>query len=96
MKARTSKASLAALLLLVAAASPAAAERLTIALSLSKVAIVSNFTGAPITVFGVIAADKGKAPAANYQVAVIVLGPTESAVEWRKDRLAGIWMNPGR
>ena len=87
------KAPAGALLFLVAVASPAAAERLTVALSLSEVAISSNFTGAPITVFGVIAADKGKTPASDYQVAVIVLGPTESAVEWRKDRVAGIWMN---
>lgn len=83
----------AALVVMAAAASPAAAERLTIALSLSEVAIASNFTGAPMTVFGVIAPDKGASPAADYQVAVIVLGPTESVVERRKDRLAGIWMN---
>jgi len=84
---------LAAALFLVAVASPAAAERLTIALSLAQVEIASNFSGAPMTVFGVIAADRGAQPAADYQVAVMVLGPTESLVERRKDRLVGIWMN---
>jgi uncharacterized protein (TIGR02186 family) len=87
------KAVAAALIIIVAGAFPAAAERLTIALSLSEVAIASNFTGAPITVFGVVAPDKGKTAAADYQVAVIVLGPTESVVERRKDRVAGIWVN---
>ena len=87
------KALAAALVVIAAAASPAAAERLTIALSVSEVTIASNFAGAPMTVFGVIAPDKGAKPAADYQVAVIVLGPTESVIERRKDRLAGIWMN---
>jgi uncharacterized protein (TIGR02186 family) len=84
---------LAGALFLVALASPAAAERLTIALSLAQVEIASNFSGAPMTVFGVIAADKGAQPAGDYQVAVMVLGPTESLVERRKDRMVGIWMN---
>jgi uncharacterized protein (TIGR02186 family) len=84
---------LAVALLLIALTSPAAAERLTIALSLAQVEIASNFSGAPMTVFGVIAADKGAQPASDYQVAVMVLGPTESLVERRKDRVVGIWMN---
>ncbi len=83
----------AVLVAMVAVATPAKAERLTIALSLSEVAIASNFTGAPMTVFGVIAPDKGARPASDYQVAVLILGPTESVVERRKDRVAGIWMN---
>ena len=80
-------------LVAVVAATPAKAERLTVAVSMSEVHITSNFTGTPIAVFGVVEEDAGATPASDYQVAVVVLGPTESVVERRKDRIAGVWAN---
>jgi uncharacterized protein (TIGR02186 family) len=75
--------------------SPAVAERLTVAVSTPEVAISSNFTGAPVTVFGVIEQDAARAtnPDAEYSVAIVVLGPTESVIARRKDRVLGIWLN---
>jgi uncharacterized protein (TIGR02186 family) len=79
---------------LVAATGVARAERLTIALSMSEIKIDSNFAGAPVTVFGVIERDAQTVPrAGDYEVAVLVLGPPESVVARRKDRVFGIWAN---
>ena len=89
------KALAAAALVALAAATPAGAERLTIAVSMPQVQITSNFTGAPIAVFGVIEEDAGAIAAGDYRVAVVVLGPTETIVERRKDRFAGVWANRG-
>ncbi|HVY19423.1 MAG TPA: TIGR02186 family protein [Bauldia sp.] len=86
----------ALLFILVAViASPAAAERLTVAVSTPEVMINSNFTGTPITVFGVIEQDASRpaVPDAKYNVAILVLGPNESVVARRKDRVVGIWLN---
>lgn len=74
---------------------PAAwAEKLTVAVSTPEIQINSNFTGTNVTVFGVIERDAGTvARAAPYQVAALVLGPPESVVARRKDRILGIWLN---
>jgi uncharacterized protein (TIGR02186 family) len=76
-------------------ASPAMAERLTVAVSTPEIAINSNFTGVPVTVFGVIEPDAARpiAADAHYSVAIVVLGPSETVVARRKDRLLGIWLN---
>jgi len=78
--------------LVVAGATGARAEKLTVAISTPEVQITSNFTGATITTFGVI---EGADPSVEtgYQVAVVVLGPPQSMVERRKDRVVGIWAN---
>jgi uncharacterized protein (TIGR02186 family) len=70
----------------------ARAERLTVAVSSPEVQITSNFTGVAVTTFGVI---EGADPAneAGYQIAVAVIGPAQSVVERRKDRILGIWAN---
>jgi uncharacterized protein (TIGR02186 family) len=83
----------AAVVIAVLTLAPASAEQLTVAVSMPAVQITSNFTGAPIAVFGVIETDAGATPASDYQVAVVVLGPDETAVERRKDRLIAIWAN---
>ena len=81
-------------LAIVAATGVARAERLTVAVSTPEIRINSNFTGAPVTVFGVI---EGGAPAAGaagaYQVAILIVGPAESVVARRKDRVLGVWAN---
>jgi uncharacterized protein (TIGR02186 family) len=72
---------------------PAAAEHLTVALSTGEVKISSNFTGAPVTLFGVIERDAMSASRSRYRVAVLVQGPPESVVVRRKDRILGVWAN---
>jgi uncharacterized protein (TIGR02186 family) len=84
-------AALAALPLLCA---PAAAESLTIALSTGDIRIDSDFSGAAITVFGVIERDAATVSrGAPYDIAVLVRGPTESVVARRKEPLLLLWVN---
>jgi uncharacterized protein (TIGR02186 family) len=79
---------------LVAFAGDASAEHLTIALSTPEVKINSSFTGVPITLFGVIERDAQTiSRSGKYEIAVSVLGPPQSIVARRKDRILGIWAN---
>jgi uncharacterized protein (TIGR02186 family) len=83
---------LAILSLVVAPA--ARAERLTVAVSTPSVQIASNFSGVTITVFGVIeGASEQVLLEAGYDAAVAVIGPSQTIVERRKDRVVGIWVN---
>ena len=75
------------------AASVAHAERLTIAVSSPEVKIDSSFTGTTLTVFGVVEKDAAAAASPDYKVAVLVIGPGESVVARRQDRVLGIWLN---
>lgn len=85
---------LAALAALPLLAVPAAAERLTIALSTSDIRIDSDFTGDAITIFGVIERDAQTiSRGGKYEIAIRVLGPPESVVARRKDRILGVWAN---
>lgn len=87
---------LLAIAVLFAAALPASAERLTIALSTTEVEISAAFAGASVTAFGVIERDAGSVELpidADYQVAVLLLGPRQSVVARRQDRVFGIWAN---
>jgi uncharacterized protein (TIGR02186 family) len=80
--------------LLVAALGPARAERLTIALSTPDIIINSNFTGTTVTVFGVIDRDaESVSGVGGYDVAILLIGPQETVVARRKDRILGIWAN---
>jgi uncharacterized protein (TIGR02186 family) len=80
---------------LVLVATPAArAERLTVAVSTPIVQIASNFSGVTITVFGVIeGASEQVLLESGYAAAVAVIGPSQTVVERRKDRVLGIWAN---
>jgi uncharacterized protein (TIGR02186 family) len=83
-----------AALVVVASAGAATAERLTIAASAPEVEIGSNFTGTTITVFGVIERDAAfYVTVPEYQVAIVLLGPPQTVVARRKDRVVGIWAN---
>jgi hypothetical protein len=87
-------AHLVALAAALAWAVPASAEHLTIALSTGEVKISSNFTGAPVTLFGVIERDaQSVSRSGGYQVATLVQGPPESVIVRRKDRILGVWAN---
>jgi uncharacterized protein (TIGR02186 family) len=82
------------LLAIVAATGAARAEKLTVAVSTPEVRISSNFAGTPVTVFGVIEDGTPVIGAVGaYKVAILVLGPTESVVARRKDRVLGVWAN---
>lgn len=75
-------------------AGAARAERLTVALSMTEIKVDSSFAGAPVTIFGVIERDAQTVPrGGQFEIAVVVLGPPESIVARRKDRVLGIWVN---
>ena len=78
----------------LAAAPPAAAERLITTLSTSRVLIASNFTGADVVLFGSVERDaQTVARRGGYDIVVTVTGPRETIVTFRKQRVAGIWVN---
>ena len=80
--------------LVLAAAGAAQAEKLTVALSTPEVTISSNFTGTTVTVFGVIDRDaRAVSGVGGYDIAVLLLGPRQSVVARRKERVFGIWAN---
>ena len=61
--------------------------------STREISIQSNFTGIEIVLFGAI--DFSRAPSPDegpYDVVMIVRGPNRRVV-WRKERVAGIWVN---
>jgi uncharacterized protein (TIGR02186 family) len=87
------RAILILLVAVLAGAAGARAERLTVAVSTPQVQITSNFSGVTVTTFGVIEGADELSLIAGYQVAVVVIGPAQSVVERRKDRVLGIWAN---
>ncbi|TMJ03458.1 MAG: TIGR02186 family protein [Alphaproteobacteria bacterium] len=89
MRART-----AALGMLLALAAPAQAERLITTLSTSRVLISSNFTGADVVLFGSVERDaQTVARRGGYDIVITVTGPRETVVTYRKERVAGVWVN---
>ncbi len=87
------KAALAFLLLLLAA-SPAAAERLIVSLSSHRIQITSNFIGSTLVLFGSVERRPGEvAYEGAYDIVAIVRGPRRTLVTRRKDRLLGLWVN---
>ncbi|TCT09859.1 uncharacterized protein (TIGR02186 family) [Tepidamorphus gemmatus] len=87
------------ILVLMAAASflppePVWAEGVIATLSNRRVEIRSNFVGTELVVFGSIERDAATVGRARgYDVVVVVRGPTDDMVSWRKERIAGIWVN---
>src|SRR4029079_7480621 len=67
---------------------------LAVALSTQAVEITSNFTGTSLTIFGAVERPDGAiAPTQGYDIAVVVRGPSEMAVTWRKERFLGVFVN---
>ena len=76
------------------ATQPVAAERLITSLSEHRVMVTSSFTGSEVVLFGGIELDSGSlALHGNYDVAITVMGPRETVVTFRKERMLGIWVN---
>jgi uncharacterized protein (TIGR02186 family) len=93
-RGRPVAAVLAALLWLLIGGT-AVAERLVISLSTHRVLINQNFTGVELTLFGTVEQDAAAVgrPGGGYTVVATVIGPRESVVTWRKERVLGIWAN---
>jgi len=85
---------LALITILLACAVPARAEQLITSLSTHRVLITSNFTGAELILFGSIERDaETVSRPGGYDLVVTVLGPRQTIVTRRKDRILGIWAN---
>ncbi len=72
----------------------AGAERLISSLSNHQVLVSSNFAGAELVLFGSIERDGKTVPRRNgYNIVVTVIGPRQTLVTRRKDRMFVIWAN---
>jgi len=91
----TAAATLVLAAVLAMAGTQARAERVIAALSHKKVEIRSNFVGAELVLFGTIERDAATVGRRSdgYDVAVVIEGPAGDVTVWRKERLAGIWVN---
>ena len=80
--------------LLALACGPAKAERLVTSLSTYRISIASNFTGADLVLFGTVDRDAATVPRrGGYDIVVTVIGPRQTIVTWRRERVLGIWVN---
>lgn len=78
----------------LAGASGASGERLIVSLSTHRVQISSNFTGVELTLFGAIEQDAASVGrAGGHAVVITVIGPRQTTVTWRKERILGLWIN---
>lgn len=78
----------------IAAAGPAAAERLIASLSNRHVMITSNYTGVELVLFGSVERDAANAARSNpYDIVATIMGPRETLRVRRKQRVLGIWVN---
>ena len=85
---------LAAILLMMAFASPAQAERLIVSVSNHRVTVTPNYAGEELVLFGSVEKDdKTPAVTGNYDLVVTVSGPRADLVTRRKERRFGIWIN---
>lgn len=60
-----------------------------------EIIVRQGFTGAELMVFGAILAPDGTRAGRDYDVIVVVRGPTQSVVVREKRKLAGLWVNAG-
>jgi uncharacterized protein (TIGR02186 family) len=79
---------------LLAASTPAAAERLVISVSNHRVMVTSSYTGVDLVLFGSVERDQATvARRGGYDVEVTVAGPRDTERIRRKGRVLGIWVN---
>ncbi|WP_379920553.1 TIGR02186 family protein [Erythrobacter sp. R86502] len=86
------------LVLLLTAWAALSAQRepvLVPAVSQSRIEVRQGFTGARLLLYGAVIDPAGAGRAGNYDIVVVLKGPTEPVRIREKDRLAGIWMNAG-
>lgn len=77
-----------------AQAQEALPENIEIGLSMDRVAITADFSGADLTIFGALDnADPLISRQGRYDVIVVLEGPSRPVVVRRKDRILGMWIN---
>lgn len=86
-------------LVLILGALPVGANEIFGALSQNRVALTANFSGSEILIFGAIRRDPNEVLAEDadllppFDVVVVIEGPRQPVMIWRKERRAGIWVN---
>ena len=69
-------------------------ENIQIGLSTNRVTITSDFSGADLTIFGAVDnADPQISRQGGYDVNVVLEGPAQPLVIWRRSRILGVWVN---
>jgi uncharacterized protein (TIGR02186 family) len=69
-------------------------ENIQIGLSTNRVTITSDFSGADLTIFGAVDnADPQISRQGGYDVIVVLEGPAQPLVIWRRSRILGVWVN---
>lgn len=58
-----------------------------------EIQLRQGFTGTELLLFGAILSPEGTRAAGEYDIAVILKGPTQSIVVREKSKVAGIWVN---
>ena len=61
--------------------------------SQSRVEVRQGFTGANLLLYGAVIDPAGSRSTTQYDIAVVLKGPTEPIRLREKKRIAGIWMN---
>jgi uncharacterized protein (TIGR02186 family) len=73
---------------------PPTREALNIGISSTEIAIVPDFAGTDVTVFGAIEnVDPALLAKGDYDIVVALEGPRDRITMRRKERVAGIWIN---
>ena len=86
-----SAAALAALLLLTGARDPILVPEV----SQHQVQLRQGFTGTELLLFGALMTPEGTRAGDDYDIVVVLKGPTQSVVVREKQKVAGIWINAG-
>ena len=84
---------LAALLCLALAGPAHAEEQIVAGLSQNKVQITANFDGSSILIYGAVKRDTPVPEGPPLEVIVTVEGPSAPLTIYKRDRVAGIWLN---
>ncbi|MHA7819271.1 MAG: TIGR02186 family protein [Erythrobacter sp.] len=63
--------------------------------SQSRVEVRQGFTGANLLLYGAVIDPAGARSATQYDIVVVLKGPTEPIRLREKERIAGVWMNSG-
>ena len=63
--------------------------------SQSRIEVRQGFTGANLLLYGAIVDPRGPSAETEYDIVVVLKGPTEPIRLREKERIAGIWMNAG-
>mgnify|MGYP001136846217 CR=1 FL=1 len=86
---RAPAAALAALVLLTGARDPILVPEV----SQHEVQLQQGFTGADLLLFGAILDPQGARAGRDYDIVVVLKGPTQSIVIREKQKVAGVWIN---